>query len=55
MKEGNKNLKTSSVYRRFWSIYKTMSSYCLKCKRNTVIKNPKAVRTKKRRIIFIKI
>ena len=41
MKEAIKNLKTESVYRRFWSIYKTMLSHLLKCRRNTESKNPK--------------
>ena len=35
MKEAIKNIKTSAVYQRFQSIYKTMLSYCLKCRKNT--------------------
>ena len=30
-----------------------MLSYCLKCRKNTQSKNPKAVRTKNRRIMFL--
>ena len=33
MEEGTKNLKTSTVYQRFQFIYKTMLSYCLKCRK----------------------
>ena len=36
MKDEIKNLKTSSIY-------KTMLSYCLKCRKNTESKNPKVV------------
>ena len=32
VKEEIKNLKTYSVYRRFWSSYKTRLLYCLKCR-----------------------
>ena len=31
------------------SIYKTMLSYCLKCRKNTGSKNSKVARTKKRK------
>ena len=31
MREAVKNLKTSTVYQKFKSVYKTMLSYCLKC------------------------
>ena len=34
------------------AIYKTMLSYCLKCRKNTESKNPKAVRTKNGRIML---
>ena len=30
-----------------------MSSYCLKCRKKTVIKNPEVVRTKNGRIIYL--
>ena len=33
MKEEIKSLKNSTVYHIFWYIYKTMLSYCLKCKK----------------------
>ena len=33
------------------TIHKTMLSYCLKCKKNTESKNPKAVKTKNKRIM----
>ena len=33
--------------------YKTMLSYCLKCRKNRESKNPKAVRTKNGRIMFL--
>ena len=34
-------------------IYITMIYYCLKCRKNIESKNPKVVRTKNRRIIFL--
>ena len=34
-------------------MYKTMLFYCLKCRKNTESKNPKAVRTKKGRIMLL--
>ena len=33
MKEAIENLKISTVYQRFYFIYKIMLSYCLKCKK----------------------
>ena len=33
--------------------YKTMLSYCLKCRKNTESKNPKVARTKKARAILL--
>ena len=47
MKEEIKISKTEKVYQRFYSIYKTMLSHCLKCRKNTESKNRKVVRTKK--------
>ena len=38
MKEEIKNLKSQSVYERFKSIYKTMLSYCLKCRKKDNVK-----------------
>ena len=35
MKEEIKNLKASKINQRFKSIYKTMLSYCLKCRKKT--------------------
>ena len=35
------------------TIYKTMLSYCLKCRKNTESKIPKVVRTKIERIILL--
>ena len=35
MKEEIKNLKTSTVHQRFQFIYKTMLSYCWRCRKNT--------------------
>ena len=34
-------------------IYKTTSSYCLKCRKNPECKNSKVVKTKNGRIIFL--
>ena len=34
-------------------IYKTILSYCLKCRKNTESKNLEAVRTKNRRIMLL--
>ena len=53
MKEKIKNVKTESVYWRFFSIYKTMLSYCLKCRKNKESKNLKTVKTKNGRIILV--
>ena len=47
MKEEIKNLKNSTVHQRLYSIYKTMLSYCLECRKNTESKNPRVVKTKK--------
>ena len=44
VKEEIKKLKTCSVYQRFLSTYKTMSSYCLECRKNTESKNSKLVK-----------
>ena len=43
-----KNLKTQTLNQRFQSNYKTMLSYCLKCRKKTESKNPKVSKTKKR-------
>ena len=48
MKEEIKNSNTKQVLNY---IYKTMFSYCLKCRKNTESKNPKVVRTKNGRIM----
>ena len=52
LKEETKNLNTSTLRRRFWSIYKMMLSCCLKCRKNTESKNPKSVRTKRENQCF---
>ena len=46
MKEEIKNMKIkfNQVYRRFQSIYKTMLSYYLKCRKSTESKNPEDVK-----------
>ena len=59
MKEYNVRKKKSKierlhqVYRRFYSIYKTMLSYCLKCRKNTESKNPIVERSKNERITLL--
>ena len=35
MKEEIKNLKTSTFYQKFLSIYKTILFFCLKCRKST--------------------
>ena len=52
MKEEIKNVKTESAYQRFQSIYKTMLSYCLKCRKIQKIKIQVA-RTKNGRIMLL--
>ena len=47
MTEKIKNIKTSLVHQRFYSIYKTILSYCLKCRNNTKSKNLKVAKKKK--------
>ena len=37
-----------------WTIYKTMLSHCLKCRKCTESKNPKVVRTKNGRMFLSK-
>ena len=49
MKEEIKNLKTLTVHQRFESIYKTMLSYCLKCRKNTGSKKSKSCKDKKKK------
>ena len=46
-----KNLKTSTVHRRFYSIYKTMLLYSLNCKKNTDSKSPKVGKANNGRIM----
>ena len=48
-----KNLKTLAVHQRFQYLYKTMLSYYLKSWKNTESKNPKVVRAKNGRIMFL--
>ena len=53
MKEEIKNLKSLSVYRRFKSMYKTMLSYCLKCRKNTESKNQNVIKAINGRIMLL--
>ena len=52
MKEDIENLK-NKVYQRFYSIYKRMLSYCLKCRKYTESKNPNVARENNGRIIIL--
>ena len=47
MKEEIKNLKTSTVHKRFKSDYKTVLSHCLKCRKNSESKDPRVANTNK--------
>ena len=38
---------------KVWTIYETMLSHCLKCRKNTKSKNSKVVKTKNRRIMLL--
>ena len=49
MKEEIKSTMTIKVH----TIYKTMCSYCLKCRKNTESKIPKFVKTKNGRIMLL--
>ena len=53
MNEEIKSLKTLKTCRRFNSVYKTMSLYCLKCRKNTESKNSKVVKTKNEIIMLL--
>ena len=53
MKQEIKNWKTLTVYWRFCSLYKTMLSCCLKCRKGTESKNPKVSKTKNGRIMLL--
>ena len=53
MKEEIKILRLNQVFLRFYSIYKTMLLFCLKCRKNTESINPKVTRTKKGRIMLL--
>ena len=46
-KEEIKSLKTSTVYQRFYYNCKTILSYCLKCRKNMEIKNPRVAKIKR--------
>ena len=46
-------IKNSNNKQKFQTIYKTMWSYRLKCRRNTESKNPKVVNTKKGRLMLL--
>ena len=53
MKEPIKNPKTLSAHQRFYSIYKTVLCYCLKCRKNTESKISKVVKTNKGKLIIL--
>ena len=53
MKEEIQDLKTESGYRKFYSVYKTILLYCLKCRKNKKSKNPKVVKTKNQKIMLL--
>ena len=53
MKEQIKNLRLNQVYRRFYSIHKTMLSYRLKYRKNTEIENLKVTRKKTGSIMLL--
>ena len=44
-KEKIEKIRASKVHQRLNSIFKTMLSYCLNCKKNTETKNPEVVKT----------
>ena len=52
MKEEIKNFKTKAVSQRFQANYKTMFSFCFKCRKNTESKKPKVEKIKKGRIML---
>ena len=51
-KEKIKNLKSLTVNQRFYTVYKTLLSYILKCRKNTESKGPKVKKTENGRIMF---
>ena len=53
IKKEIKYLITSSLYQRWSSIYKTMLSYCLRCRKNTSSKNQKVAKTKNGRKMLL--
>ena len=48
-----RNQKDLIVHQKWYSIYKTILLYCLKRRKNAESKNPKVVKTKNRRIMFL--
>ena len=52
MKEEIKTLNPLTVYCRFYSIFKTMLWYCLKCTKNTKSENAKFVKRKNEKLII---
>ena len=46
IKEELKNLTTSTVHQRFYFIYQTILSYCLKCRQKRGSKNPRVTKDK---------
>ena len=52
IKEEIKNLNTLTVHQRITIHYKTILSYCWKCRKNTESKNPNVAKTKKGRKVL---
>ena len=52
MKEEIKNLKALIVHQRIHFIYKTMQSYCLKCRIHAESKNPSVAKKNKGKVII---
>ena len=53
MKEQIEKLKTSPVHRRFWSVLKTMLSYCLNCRLNAESKNRKVENINRGKLVLL--
>ena len=53
IKEAIKNLRTSVVHQRFSSIYKTMLSSYLKCRKNKESKNPNVTKKNKGKLMLL--
>ena len=54
MKNEGRNFKDLIKFiKKIFSIYKTMLSHCLKCRKNTESKNPKVAKTKNGGIMLL--